>query len=257
MFNRCVATILEKLYEYDSVRTVKDYVRPLKHLVFGKSDVYYVVDVIKRAREGASPVEVVLDVGAAVGDKTLTFLRQFPQATIYCFEPQPIARQRFEKRTAPWKDRVLLFDYGLYSENQEVFLTIYSYRDASSMLPLQKFMRTEGKSELGREKITVRRLDDCVRNLSITKIDLIKIDVEGVEKEVLEGGIDSLRNKVDNVFIEISPLRKGPHSADHIETFKLLHDAGFTFMGSYGDYWFSKDPAVLKMYFDLSESETY
>ena len=29
----------------------------------------------------------------------------------------------------------------------------------------------------------------------------------------------------------------------------LLHEAGFTFVGPFGDYWFSKDPKVLEMYF--------
>lgn len=248
MLNQFLSKILEKLYEYDSLRRIKDSLRPLKHFIFGKSDIYYVVNAIKKARGAANPVKVVFDVGAAVGGKALTFLKEFPNATIYCFEPQHFSYSRLKRRTEHWKSRVVYFDYGLYNENCEISLWIYSYRDASSIIPMQNYMRNEGKSQISKEIITVRRLDDVVKELNVSKIGLIKIDVEGVEKEMLEGSIDTLK-KTDNVYVEISPLRKGIHSKDYIDIFNILHEAGFTFMGQYGDYWFSKDSAVLTRYF--------
>lgn len=238
----------EKLYAYDSVREVKDYLRPLKHLLLGKDDIYYVVDVINRARQLSNPVRTVIDVGAATGDKTRTFLRVFPHATVYCCEPQALARQRLLKRTARWPNRVVVFPCGLYRDNRTASLRLYSYRDASFLLPLQHYMREEGKWEAGHEWVTLRKLSDLVEELGLTRIDLLKSDVEGVEKEVLEGSVKIL-DRVDNIFVEISPLRKGPHSNAHIGIFTLLHQGGFTFMGVYNDFWFSKDPAVLAWHF--------
>jgi hypothetical protein len=114
-------------------------------------------------------------------------------------------------------------------------------------------MRDEGKTEVGTEAVTLRRLDGCLAELSATAIDILKVDVEGVEKEVLQGAAHALAI-TDNVLVEISPLRKGPHSNDHIEVLTLLHDAGFTLMGQYVDYWFSKDPHVMRMFFgEVSE----
>ncbi len=103
--------------------------------------------------------------------------------------------------------------------------------------------------EIEKREIQVICLDDFAREQKIKHIDFIKIDVEGVEKEVLEGGKETFQNKIDNVFIEISPLRKGLHSRDHLDIFQFLYERGFTFIGSYGDYFFSKDKNLLKKYF--------
>ena len=255
VLRQLVNPVLDRLYEYDSVRSAKERIRPLKHFVFGKSDIYYVLDLVMRARASRDPVRVVFDVGAAVGDKARTFLRTFPDARVYCFEPQALARERCAKRIAPWRDRVELLEFGLYNENRSARLNVCSYRDASSLLGMQPFVRQQGKREVGLEPIILRRLDDCLSELSVARIDLMKIDVEGVEREVLEGAPEALRI-TENVYVEISPLRKGPNSGDHIQVFQLLHDAGFTFIGPYGDYWFSKDPAVLKEYFGAEEART-
>jgi FkbM family methyltransferase len=248
MLSRLISKALERLYACDSVRAAKDRVRPLKHLIFGKDDIYLVTDLIREARGAIHPVKIILDVGAAYGDKTLTFLRVFPESSVHCFEPQNASRARLTKRIARWKDRVVVHEYGLFNENRTVDLRLYSYPDASSLLPIPEYMRHEGKGEVGTETIRLRRLDDCIAELSVPKIDLLKVDVEGVEREVLEGAARALR-VTDNVFVEIAPLRKGPHTADHIAVFSLMHEMGFTLMGQYGDYWFSKDPSVMKMFF--------
>ncbi|WP_447974987.1 FkbM family methyltransferase [Nitrospira sp. Kam-Ns4a] len=194
---------------------------------------------------------MILDVGSADGDKTITFLKSFPSARVLCFEPQRSKHARFHRRVAQWKDRVELFDVGLWNANTTLRMSVYSYTDASSILPIQPYLERQGKTVVGIESIQVQRLDDVLRNRGIGHVDFMKIDVEGVEKEVLEGARETLQI-IDNVYVEISPLRKGPHSRDYIDAFSLLHEAGFTFMGVYGDCWFSKDPCVLKAVFGPS-----
>lgn len=255
MLRQLIAPFLLWLWEHDAALTVKERVlRPCKQFIFGKGDIYYVVDVVTRARGGRNPVKAVLDVGAAVGDKTRTFLRIFPGATVYCFEPQSQARERLARRVRPWKERVRIFGVALFNENRSGALRLYSHRDASSILTIPHFLEQQGKTEIGVESITLRRLDDCLSSLGVSRIDFMKIDVEGAEREVLEGASAALR-VTDNVYVEISPLRKDVGSRDHIEIFQLLHDAGFTFIGQYGDFWFSKDPAVLAALFGERRSD--
>jgi len=251
MLNGLLSKVLEELYKLDSMKSLKGYLRPLKHFVFGKSDIYKWIHQISKAR-GGNGLKIIFDVGAAVGDKTIVFLQKFPQANLYCFEPLSSSHRHLAKRISPYKNRVKLFRFGLYNRNCELPFKVASYRDASSILPLQGLENKEIK-EIGEEKVLMCRLDDFVDKINIDRIDLIKIDVEGVEKEVIEGGIWSLRNKVDNVIIEICPLRKGAFSADHIKVFQYLHDAGFAFIGCDVDYFFSKDNNVLKMYFNPSK----
>lgn len=236
--------------KYAFFRTVKDWLRPIKHSIFGKDDIYWVIDEIKKARGNSHPVTIIFDVGAAIGDKAITFLKSFPEATVYCFEPQRESLECLKKRTARYKERIKTFDFGLLNKNSYVDLNITSYKDASSILPLQKYMKNQGIKEIGKERIRVMRLDDFIKQNNISHVDLIKIDVEGVEKEVLEGGKEAFKNKIDNVFIEISSLRKDPYSKEYIEIFKFFHELNFIFIGCYGDYFFSKDRGILRRYFN-------
>ncbi len=52
------------------------------------------------------------------------------------------------------------------------------------------------------------RLDSLLKNLGISEVDLLKIDVEGAELEVLKGISKYLRSKkVKNIIVEIFPER--------------------------------------------------
>src|SRR2546425_13359993 len=108
-----------------------------------------------RARASRDPVRVVFDVGAAVGDKARTFLRTFPDARLYCFEPQALARERCAKRIAPWRGRVEQREVGLYNENRSPRLKVGSYSDARSLLGMQPFVRHQGNREGGLEPVTL------------------------------------------------------------------------------------------------------
>lgn len=68
--------------------------------------------------------------------------------------------------------------------------------------------------------------DDFVLEHNLKKLDLLKVDVEGVEYEVLKGGIDTLSNKIDSVMIEISLIRKGRRSKNLIKILDLLYECG-------------------------------
>ena len=221
------------------IKKIRDFIRPLKHFICGKDDIYRVIDEIKEIK-GCDKIKNIFDVGAAVGDRTITLLKSFPNATIYCFEPNLASYQQLKKRMASYKNRVKLFNLGLYNQNSKVDLHIISSLGASSILSLQDFLKKRGLKTIAKEKISVVKLDDFINKHKIDKIDFIKIDVDGVEKEVIEGGFNTFKNKIDNAYIEIVPILKGLHSADHIKVFQYLHEAGFTLVGNYGDYFFSK-----------------
>lgn len=221
------------------IKEGRDFIRPLKHFICGKDDIYRVIDELKE-KKGKEEVKTIFDVGAAVGDRTITLLKSFPKATVYCFEPLAVSYQQLVKRTVSYGNRVKPFNFGFYNQNGRVDFYVISLRGSSSILPPQDFRKEKGLGETSKEKILVVKLDDFINEHKIEKIDLIKIDVEGVEKEVIEGGFNSFKNKIDNIYIEIASMRKGLHSSDYIKVFQYLHEAGFTLVGNYGDYYFSK-----------------
>ncbi len=246
--------ILGKFYKYNWVKNIKDCcLRPIKHFVFGKDNIYLVMDEIKKGRRGQRPIEVIFDVGAAIGEKTFAFLKEFPGATIYCFEPQQDRLNQLKSRLKK-NQKVKLLNFGLWNKEDNLEFHIISHRDASSLLPMPKYLKMQSQEEVGMETIKVKPLDAVIKKIGINRIDFIKIDVEGAELEVLRGGMETFKNKIDNVFIEIDAWRHPIHSEHFIEIFKFMHEAGFTFLGAYGDYFFSKDENILKNYFDRPPS---
>lgn len=65
------------------------------------------------------------------------------------------------------------------------------------------FAGNGGKGRVrGEGQIPVRRLDDCVEDLPPTPVALVKVDVEGMEPEVLRGGIGLIERHRPLIFAE-------------------------------------------------------
>lgn len=221
-------------YQYRFFADLKNFLRSCKYVVFGKSDFSLVIDKFKKSNINFKKPLIVFDIGAAVGDKSIIILESLPTATVYSFEPQQESFRKLKVRTAQYGDRLKAFNVGFFDKNEEVTLHISSYRDSSSILPLDSESEDEDMREINKEIIKVITLDDFVRDNHIERIDFMKIDVEGVEKKVLEGGKTTFANKVDNVFLEIFDPNDFPY---FLEFFKKF---GFKFVGRYQDYFFSK-----------------
>lgn len=87
---------------------------------------------------------------------------------------------------------------------------------------------TVSEEERGDYKVNITTLDSFVLQNSITNIDFIKIDVEGYEMNVLNGGKNVLSNSVNTkMFVELNPqsLRKVGHTC--AELIGLIESLGF------------------------------
>jgi len=228
---------ISKHWRNEPMWKLKNLIRPLKHYLFGKQRIYKVVDVVKELeRKHGQEVLTVFDIGAATGETVIPIAKAFPNAQIYCFEPNPNSFALLKKRTESFGDRIHYFNYGLYNANKDMtFYISMRHADGSSFMS-----RYNTKPRVKPVNTKVRRLDDVVAELGIKKIQFMKVDVEGVEKEMFEGGKETLKNCVDNVFVEIVPIMKGIHSHDYIDTFECLHQAGFSMAGIIEDFFFSK-----------------
>lgn len=235
------------IYQFDSVNAIKDRIHPVKHFFFGRTDSYRACHEISSVRD-KNGIRVVFDVGAAIGNMTRFFLYEYPNAMIYAFEPNPDQFARFLRRIHDGADRVKAFNCGLAAKPGTATLRRYSYPDASSFLPITNVTSAEGITEVDTVDVKLRTLDDIVSEIGVTHIDFLKIDVEGFEYDVLAGGYNTLAI-TDNAYIEVSPLRHMANTTHHIDVFSKMQKAGFTYIGCFGDYFFSKDPAVLKHYF--------
>ena len=143
---------------------------------------------------------VFIDVGANIGQHSLFMSRFCSQ--VHSFEPyEPVRKLLEEKITINNIDNVTIHGFGLGSENDE--LTFYAPKsDNTGTGSFLSSHTPDNNVPIG--KLTVINGDEYIAELNPPKIDLIKIDVEGFEKDVLIGLEQSLRRYRPVILMEFN-----------------------------------------------------
>jgi len=136
------------------------------------------------------PGDIVVDAGAYPGDYTIYAARKVGSTGyVIAFEPDAKNRRVLERNIKAFKlKNVIIVPKGLYDRN------------GTLRLELDGLHSTENKQG---EFIEVCRLDDELKEMRISKVDVIKMDIEGAEvKAILGGAIETIRN--NNVYCAIA-----------------------------------------------------
>lgn len=123
---------------------------------------------------------VILDIGCNIGASTIYFHQQFPDAKIFGFEPHPDTFRVLQKNVADLPG-VSVFNYGLGASKQR--LTVQADQVNFGAFNTRGEFKDRGYPAVPIE-CDIRRLDDVLRELGITQVDLMKIDCEGSEGDV-------------------------------------------------------------------------
>lgn len=128
-------------------------------------------------------IETVFDVGANVGHSASGYVRHFPSARIFCFEPVKSTFAMLQNNTARLAN-VYIHNIALGAKRERVRIRLEKLSLVNSL---------RNKVETGMvpngivEEVEVETLDDfCARN-KINEIDFLKIDTEGFDLNVLRG----------------------------------------------------------------------
>jgi len=157
-----------------------------------------------------------IDVGANIGWLSLVGAKQVGQnGKVLAFEPVPTTFDILKSnKTINNFNQIELYQFAL--GNKEETVTIYPEKENRGGASILNHQLNEGV------KIEVKRLDDLTIN---SKINVIKIDVEGFELDVLKGGIKTIKSDKPNLIIEHSIDRN--NTAEQYEIYKWLKDLGF------------------------------
>lgn len=161
------------------------------------------------------------DLGANFGLCTFGLLSMRPSESIQCYmfeaNSQLLASLKRSKDLYPVE--TISIQYGCIS-NQEGF----------SRLEVDDELLGSGYVEHDKEgSIPNIVMDDFIAAQSITAIDLMKIDLEGVELEALQGcGQSMQRGVVKSIYIEISKDNLARAHADPEACLDLLRSSGFS-----------------------------
>jgi len=135
--------------------------------------------------------QCVFDVGANVGEYLKLCHQCFPEAGIHAFEIAPPVFTRLRQKTAQWP-RIVLNPFGLSDQNGQI--EVYCPEDSDYLTTAFKenldaayAMPGARQTRFQALQAEVVRGDDYVKRCGIQAIDILKIDVEGMEKQVLHG----------------------------------------------------------------------
>lgn len=165
---------------------------------------------------------IVVDVGANIGTHTIAYARKADR--VFAFEPFPPAYECLEHNMKSLHN-VEIFKIALGSKKgkAKIACTNENYGMASI-------------SEEG-EEIEVNTLDSLFKS----KIDFIKIDAEGFEIEILEGGKNAIGKSKPVMYIEVNEhtLRlKGHTKQDLLDRIEGL---GYSYRNIYPGHGFEDD----------------
>jgi FkbM family methyltransferase len=152
------------------------------------------------ARARGTSWRTIFDVGANIGVTSAMLATVLPHVTIHAYEPGAEAlRYLTATAAAAGEGRIRVHAKGLGEEPGLATFHVPGMLAASHIV-------TEHHSipGLGSETSEISTLDAEAARLGLDRLDLIKIDVEGFEREVLEGGRSTVAKFRPAVLLEIN-----------------------------------------------------
>lgn len=158
--------------------------------------------------------DTCLDIGANIGHHSI-FLSKLVGKTgeVIAFEPiQKLADQINLSAKENNLDNLKVVVSALGEKNYDTVIHINKYVIGSSSL-----LATRYGNDVEKINIKVSKLDDIFNSLNIQKIDFMKIDVEGYEWFVLDGGRDVISTHKPKIVIEYSPEYYRQNDVSHMD----------------------------------------
>jgi FkbM family methyltransferase len=141
----------------------------------------------------------IWDVGAHKGETAVRLHSHFTNSCIRSFEP---ARANYKALLDCCSSYQNQFCYN-FAFGPEERKTTMQIRSVSVLNSLAANLNLPEEDDLHSEQIEVRTIDSFLGKENIESIDLLKIDVEGYEKEVLHGARNSLTaGKIKFLYLE-------------------------------------------------------
>ncbi len=179
------------------------------------------------------PGAVVIDVGANIGALSLPFARQAgPQGKIVAIEPTGFAFGKMTRtlqlnpdladRVHPVQAMLLASTVG---ELPEEIHSSWPLHDRGGV-PVHPTLRSVAMTTEGARVTT---LDSLVAELSLSRVDLVKLDVDGHELQVLRGAEKTLAELRPRLIVELAPYTFENSPDDFAEMIRLLVAHGYAF----------------------------
>lgn len=153
---------------------------------------------------GLSEGAVFLDVGAHIGYDTLKAGRLVgPGGRVVAFEPNPATLSMLHANIeASGATNVIV--QPIACTDSETTLTLFDSTPGGNSGSTSLSQENAGDATRA-YTVRARRIDDVVAELKLTRVDVLKADVEGAELLVLRGAAETLRRHHPRLVLEVVP----------------------------------------------------
>lgn len=185
-------------------------------------------------RDLLRPHSNVIEVGAHIGMHSVPLSRIASRGRVICFEPQRIIHQILAANCALNNCTNVDTEHmavGDYTGDVEIPCSTYDDAWNYGSFSIVEGFNAEGRftGEQWMEKVRVTRLDDHPLAAGLEALRLLKIDVEGLEVNVLDGAQELIKRHRPCLFVENNRAQTGDLLIQKIESL------------SYDSYWFCSE----------------
>jgi FkbM family methyltransferase len=176
----------------------------------------------------------IVDVGANKGQFAVAATRRFPRATIYSFEPVQGAFHQLQQNTARYPN-VTVYRTALGSSVGPAPFHQNQFDQVSSMLAIEPSNHHPYFDHNADRVVSVEmeRLDRLAPTLNLKHPTLLKIDVQGYEKQVLCGAVGCLAS-IDYVLLELAFVRLYQDQPLFQEMHEFMRENGYEVVAPVG-----------------------
>ena len=184
---------------------------------------YYETDFLEETRKYLPTKPVILDIGANIGNHTLFWANECSAKKIYAFEPVPFIFKILKKniKINNLQERVKIYNVGLSDKKSAGKITSFDRTNIGGT------RLEEAKDEDAKDNIKLVTLDSI--DFDEKRIDLIKIDVEGMDYLVLTGAIKTIKKYKPLILIESFPYEYNISS-------RILMALGYKIIKDFGSF---------------------
>jgi FkbM family methyltransferase len=143
--------------------------------------------------------DVIIDGGANLGFHSIIFAKLANQGKVYCFEPQPLIFNLLSANILVNDATDIIKQFRLGLGDKEEQLKISPLKD---QIFSEDCINYGGRGLTNSEKGEEEALLTTIDNLNLSKLDFIKLDVQGFELETIKGGETTIKNNYPIFFLE-------------------------------------------------------
>jgi FkbM family methyltransferase len=178
--------------------------------------------------------KIIFDVGSNIGQTIFEIRKYFPKSVIHCFEPFSSTFNKLTLNTSSFQN-IIYNNLALGDKIQNLTVEIIDDTSVSNSLKNHYIDNNKAELKVKVDNIKCTTLDHYLHTRpDVDFIDLLKIDTEGYDKKVLEGGEKYLFDgRVKFVITEVGLSKENTKHIHLNDMIEYMENLNFFYIGNF------------------------